>query len=213
MCSPISTYGGRGCGKPGLAKWQHCIVYTGDEEPELIDGEAPVAGELPMLSSIQVRQKDKRQKMFPESRINYGKMYTVEHNVKVYDFGEVRKSSRTLLVRQWRWVLDNNLQGNAPDVNPLDGPAGEESDDEDESSEKLQEEEEEEGTNATVPEVTLPADGKALWPWAANSAGQLAFQAGDVIRITAWADENWGRGMNVRTGAQGVFARNYVSLV
>jgi hypothetical protein len=203
---PISTYGGRGCGKAGLAKWQHCIVYTGKEEPDLLEGEIPVQGEMPMLSSIAVRQRDLREKMFPASRINFGKMYTVEHNVKVYDFGDVRKSSLSTLVKQWRWVFDANLQGNAPDSKSTKKI------DTDSEEEDVKQDADEDSIDADDPKVELPANGKAQWPWTANDNGQLAFRAGDAIVIEEWADENWGRGKNVRTNRRGIFPRNYVNI-
>lgn len=144
--------------------------------------------------------------MFPESRINFGKLYTVEHNVKVYDFGDVRRSSLSALVKQWRWVLDANLQGNAPDINPIEKEDRDSDDDDDDDDAGPGDDDD------ADPEVTLPANGTALWAWTANENGQLAFQAGDTILITEWADENWGRGKNIRTGRKGVFARNYVSI-
>jgi hypothetical protein len=158
-----------------------------------------------MLSSIQVKQRDPREKMFPASRINFGKLYTVEHNVKVYDFGDVRRSSLSALVKQWKWVFDNNLQGNAPESNPdRDDNGGGEDEEEDDPEAGPPDDEVE-------LEVVLPINGKALWPWTANVHGQLEFRAGDIITITDWADENWGRGKNLRTGKKGLFARNYVS--
>jgi hypothetical protein len=207
--SPISTYGGRGCRKPGLAKWQHCIIYTGKDEPGPLSIEIPVKGELPMLSSIQVRPKYQRDKLFPETRINFGKMYTVEHNVKVYDFGDVRKSYISTLVKQWRWVFDTILQGNAPNMERVkeDNVNSEESGDDDNEGQDNPEDD-----SDVESEVALPANGTALWPWSANENEQLVFQAGDTILITEWADENWGRGKNVRTGKKGVFARNYVNI-
>lgn len=145
--------------------------------------------------------------MFPASRINFGKMYTVEHNVKVYDFGDVRRSSLSMLVKQWRYVFDNNLHGNAPKIRPAE--------DEEEDSEQEDDYDDGDGMKATVEteeELPLPAKGIALWPWSANDNGQLEFRAGDSIVITEWADENWGRGKNLRTDKSGVFARNYVSM-
>jgi hypothetical protein len=168
-----------------------------------------MAGEMPMLSSIQVRQKDRREKMFPLSRINFGKMYTVEHNVKVYDFGDVRKSSLFLLREQWKWVLHYNIQATTHQKNNKEVELdSEDSDSEDDFDKTTAVEEVEE----VEPEVELPATGTALWPWSANDRGQLAFNTGDAITIERWADENWGRGRNARTGRKGLFPRNYVNI-
>jgi len=40
-----------------------------------------------MLPPIRVLAKNRGEKLRRESRINFGKVYTVEHNCKVYDFG------------------------------------------------------------------------------------------------------------------------------
>lgn len=160
-----------------------------------------------MLSSIQVRQKDKREKMFDESRINFGKMYTVEHNVKVYDFGDVRKSSLSILVKQWRWVLENNRGRDELQRAPLDKEEEEEGD----SGEEENDDEEEAGGKEGA-DITLPAHGLALWPWSDNTHGQLEYEKGDNILVSERADDNWGRGNNLRTGKNGIFARNYVSI-
>lgn len=38
------------------------------------------------------------------SRLNYDKVYTVEHNLKVYEFGEIRKEHLSRFLRNWRKV-------------------------------------------------------------------------------------------------------------
>lgn len=176
-----------------------------------------------MLSSIRVRQRDQREKLFPASRINFGKLYTVEHNVKVYNFGDVHRDSMQTLKSQWRWVLDCDLSSKSPNLTSARAVISrferekheryrksKEEMEEDEEDKKKEEKEQEEQEKQE--EVDLPYDATALWPWSANNQGQLAFKAGDTITITEWADENWGRGKNTRTGREGVFARNYVSM-
>jgi hypothetical protein len=58
-----------------------------------------------MLSPIRVIPKSKTTKLDPMSRINYSKIYTVEHNVKVYDFGDVDEDYHERLLEQWKKVL------------------------------------------------------------------------------------------------------------
>ena len=41
------------------------------------------------------------QKLDPLSRINFAKVYTVEHNVRVMPVGEVDQDSKHLLVAYW----------------------------------------------------------------------------------------------------------------
>ena len=74
--------------KGGLHHAEHAVIYTGDTSPEGLPGE-PVLG----LKPIQVLPKTSRDKLAPECRINYAKIYTVEHNVKVAFFGKISKDS------------------------------------------------------------------------------------------------------------------------
>ncbi|KAE9986436.1 hypothetical protein EG328_005662 [Venturia inaequalis] len=203
-CVPISTYGSRGCGKTGLAKWQHCVVYTGKEPPQPLPEEAPRQGERSMLTPIQVKPKEKGSKMFLESRINFGKLYTVEHNVKVLDFGDVHKEHIALLRTQWKWVLKSDLKGNKEKD---DSEEEEGNEDEDEGSTQL-DTVEEGGEDEGGPDLQI--HGTANWPW--TTEGQLAFKKGDRILIVEYVDENWAKGYNLSTGAQGTFPRNYVQV-
>jgi hypothetical protein len=50
--------------------------------------------------------------MDPASRINLAKIYTVEHNVKVYDFGSVESGYISKLLTSWNYVLRSDLYGN-----------------------------------------------------------------------------------------------------
>jgi hypothetical protein len=71
----------------------HAIIYTGENPPREIQGEDPLT-----LRPIRVIPKTPRDKLEKESRINYAKIYTVEHNVKVHFIGEVAKSSQHRLI-------------------------------------------------------------------------------------------------------------------
>ena len=61
-----------------------------------------------MLPPIRVLAKNRGDKLRRESRINFGKVYTVEHNCKVYDFGVVHQDYIDNLIACWRWVLTRN---------------------------------------------------------------------------------------------------------
>jgi hypothetical protein len=105
---PIATNGGRGCAVPGMMKWHYAIIYTGKEPPAPRPQELPSVGEYGMMESVRVKQKVKTQKLDEMCRINFAKMYTFEHNVKVLDFGNVSEDSLLTLLSQWRYVLDLN---------------------------------------------------------------------------------------------------------
>lgn len=76
------TYGGQGTLKKGVHAESHAVIYT---------SKAPVMkpGERITKKSIKMDPFSPRDKLDPTSRINYAKLYTVEHNVKVHFVGKV----------------------------------------------------------------------------------------------------------------------------
>jgi hypothetical protein len=104
----IHTYRNRGVSKPGLLKWQHAIIYSTDEPPQPRQDELPdlTRGELGMLGEpIRVNVLSKVNHLLPMSRINFAKVYTVEHNAKVFDVGQVAKEHLRLLRKYWEFVI------------------------------------------------------------------------------------------------------------
>jgi hypothetical protein len=109
---PIQTYGYQGVSKPNLLKSDHAIIYTSDEPPSALSVEQPQEGEQGMLQAIRVKPRDESDPMDPLSRVNFGKVYTVEHNVKVYDYGRVHKNDQHILEAQFQhvWSIQRNTQ-------------------------------------------------------------------------------------------------------
>jgi hypothetical protein len=68
-----------------------------------------------MMKEIRVVTTDRRDKLDEMSRINYQKIYTVEHNAKVYDFGTVHKNHLRIFYAQWMFVLQHDSERN-PDM-------------------------------------------------------------------------------------------------
>jgi hypothetical protein len=91
------TYGGQGTLKRGVHPEHHAIIYTG-KSPVILDGEQITK------RSIQMESNNKRHgKLDETSRINYAKLYTVEHNVKVHFIGKIAAK------HEQRIVTDYNL--------------------------------------------------------------------------------------------------------
>ena len=90
-CCPITTYSGRGVAKPGLTPEgirHHAIIYMAGTQP------ARKASEVGMTKNpISVDPSQPREKLDQMSRLNFGKIYTVEHNVKVKSVGTITKES------------------------------------------------------------------------------------------------------------------------
>jgi hypothetical protein len=110
---PINTYGGKGVSKRGVVKWHHAIAYSSRDEPAPRDDELPnVREQGTMMVGVRIKSRRKKDKLDPMSRIDFARMYTVEHNVKVYDFGEVHKDSMDRLVSQWLMVIEAGVGSN-----------------------------------------------------------------------------------------------------
>ncbi|KAL2856412.1 hypothetical protein BJY01DRAFT_178837 [Aspergillus pseudoustus] len=87
-CFSISTYGGRGVAKPGVDPAKHAIVHMSDAEPRLGSNEP-----LMVKEPLRVNPERFDERLNPKSRLNFGKIYTVEHNVKVLPIGEIAEVS------------------------------------------------------------------------------------------------------------------------
>ncbi|KAF4508785.1 hypothetical protein G6O67_005124 [Ophiocordyceps sinensis] len=83
-CVPILTYGGKGCKKRGVKPVKHGVIHERGHKARLLDGE-PKLGFAP----IRVEMTEEGEKLSKESRVNYSKLVTVEHNVKVFFIGSV----------------------------------------------------------------------------------------------------------------------------
>ena len=90
-CVPISTYGTHGLRRAGLTTEDieaHAIIFVESDRPRPLVGE-PAISKRP----IAVVPASEDQRLDPASRINFAKVYTVEHNAKVMDIGRVSDRS------------------------------------------------------------------------------------------------------------------------
>jgi hypothetical protein len=81
------TYGGQGTLKPGVHPEDHAPIYSSKHEgPQIREGEE--------MENVPIRVDviDLSHKLDPMSRLNYAKLYTVEHNVKVFFIGKIAKN-------------------------------------------------------------------------------------------------------------------------
>ncbi|KAH8727752.1 hypothetical protein GQ44DRAFT_724818 [Phaeosphaeriaceae sp. PMI808] len=90
QCIPVQTYRNRGATKPGIVMQDHGIIHTTLQAPNQLQGEN--------LTKYSIRvQPTANETLEVASRINYGKAYAVEHNVKVLDIGMVVNEHRYLI--------------------------------------------------------------------------------------------------------------------
>jgi hypothetical protein len=86
---PILTYGAQGVLKRGVHPEDHAVVYSSRSEgPFELEREKGLMTKHP----IRIEVTKDIHKLDPLSRLNYAKLYTVEHNVKVLFIGRVAKS-------------------------------------------------------------------------------------------------------------------------
>lgn len=92
-CFAIYTYGGRGMSKYGTDASKHSIVYTEGNRPTRDPNE-------PMMSKdpLEIRLSSYDQKLDAMSRLNFGKLFTVEHNVKVLPVGKITERSMPIFL-------------------------------------------------------------------------------------------------------------------
>ena len=102
---PIRTYGKQGVARSGVIKDQHGIIYTG-QEPEPYEDELPSEEESSMLPSVRVENLFPEDDMHRCACINYAEVFTVEHDVKVYDVGDIEPSHLALFRDNFRIVWD-----------------------------------------------------------------------------------------------------------
>ncbi|KAI1462457.1 hypothetical protein F4805DRAFT_134667 [Annulohypoxylon moriforme] len=83
-CVPILTYDRRGCLKKGVRPNKHGVIYMAGHKPRLLKNE-PELGFAPVALQVYAEGET----LAKESRVNYSKLVTIEHNVKVFFIGSI----------------------------------------------------------------------------------------------------------------------------
>jgi hypothetical protein len=100
-CIPINTYSGRGLLKPGFHRedWKsHAIIYMDNTRPWASVEEESLMSKKP----IAVRAASSDQKLNKMSRLNFGRPYSVQWNVKVMNVGKITQDSMPRFESYWR---------------------------------------------------------------------------------------------------------------
>ncbi|KAF1997306.1 kinase-like protein [Amniculicola lignicola CBS 123094] len=100
-CLRLRTYGGHGVGRPGTVKRHHAIVYTGDIPPAPLLNELPDRHEIGMVDSVRVKPLRPWESLDPSTRINLRTTYTVAHDLRVAEIGDVAEG--------YLWKLIHNF--------------------------------------------------------------------------------------------------------
>jgi hypothetical protein len=99
-CVPINTYNYQGVAKKGLSpeeRQAHSIIYMDDTKPVIDSTDKDMMSKSP----IAVTAASSEQKLHYMSRINFGKVYSVEWNVKVMNVGMVHRDSMYKFAGYW----------------------------------------------------------------------------------------------------------------
>jgi hypothetical protein len=100
-CIPINTYNYQGVAKRGLSaqnRKAHCVIHMDNTNPTTGPGEQGLMAKKP----IAVTAASPEQKLHHMSRLNFGKVYSVEWNVKVMNVGKVNANSMAAFTGYWR---------------------------------------------------------------------------------------------------------------
>ncbi|EFQ99402.1 hypothetical protein MGYG_02414 [Nannizzia gypsea CBS 118893] len=112
-CLAIYTYGERGLMKPGIDLKTHSVIHVRGTQPEYYG-----SGRVPGISPIMINPYTPRDQLHPKSCLNFGKVFTVDHNIKVKPIGQVSEECMRVFRRAWRQCVENEEYGN---YEPLNG--------------------------------------------------------------------------------------------
>jgi hypothetical protein len=99
-CVPINSYNGKGVAKSGLSssdRAAHAVIYMEGTQPVTSKAEQ----KMMKKSAIAVGPAVPDRKLDAMSRINFGKVHTIEHNVKVMNVGNIRHESLEYFEAYW----------------------------------------------------------------------------------------------------------------
>ena len=98
--SPIHTYQGDGCEKNGCCPEMHAIVHLEREQPHYTRKE--VERGLKPSPAIRITPRE-GVTLDPMSRVNFGRVHTVEHNVAVMNIGHIPRNTHSynFLIERW----------------------------------------------------------------------------------------------------------------
>lgn len=99
--SPVMAYAHRGTLKPGVIAHEHAVIHHFGEDPQACYFPGEYEGGM-TKEPIAVTPSDGNTLLKRESRIRFGKAYSIEWNVKVKDIGMVVSEDITKLVAYYK---------------------------------------------------------------------------------------------------------------
>jgi hypothetical protein len=174
MFRPIVTYRNQGTQEKGVNPEEHTLVYAAKSSdakpPKLLKGEK--------LNKDPIRMKPDRGVRLPEaSRINFGKVYTVEHHAKVVSLGKIIREHLPKLKSYYDEVRTNHQRVFNSDE-----------DEDDDSSEE--EDEDDEYEYRSSPRLNPYDDQEEKEKEAENNVGEGTIKLGNLEQETSIGGKN-----------------------
>jgi hypothetical protein len=102
--SAIQTYEGRGCAKRSVNPYWHSQIYSTHHPEPLLPGEKEF-----VKSAIRLRLENGNGHLRPESRLNYARIYNIDHNQFVKSLGHIAKDDFVKVQTYFRQTQDTSL--------------------------------------------------------------------------------------------------------
>lgn len=107
---PISSFSGLGANKPGVYAEDLTIIYIRGEKVEAFPGERERGMYKEPIEVVPFQG----QKLNKGSRIDFGTVHTVRHDLSVMEVGMVSTDSMAILKQYWVEALDGSPGAVAP---------------------------------------------------------------------------------------------------
>jgi hypothetical protein len=116
-CLSLTAYGGVGHKKRGINLHEHSLIYSGTTVPSRPNGISK--------ESLKINLSKGAGQIPNNTLVNFGRIYTVETNVKVKDIGDLDTNSRRLMRRYYNEVMtvDEHSDGGYVPSKATDAPA------------------------------------------------------------------------------------------
>jgi len=106
----MKTYSGLGVAKEGVIKAYHSIAFAGNRIRKQHRTERPRGQEQGMMSPIRINIRPNREAPHEMTRIDFSKVYTIQHDVKVLNYGDIHSDYLHTFKSHWKDVVKDKWE-------------------------------------------------------------------------------------------------------